>query len=258
MTTIETIRRGGRLVALVQGESVLREHLIQGSASTQAGPGGRGGVEYIDLGPSRRAVRRHLRHGGLFGGLLGDLFAGTSRTLKEFFTLLRARERGAPVVRPLAAMTERSFGIFYKADLFTEEVPSLTLGQELAAGAPTDLKPLLRALVDLHRGGVDHPDLQLDNILIPRDGTSWMVVDLDGARLRDVLPPSARLKSLLRLDRSYEKRYGRKGPLSFLRRYRFLHHYMMVTGLRSRDWLDEFRAEARRRQWHRLGWKGSV
>ncbi|MGE4157948.1 MAG: lipopolysaccharide kinase InaA family protein [Planctomycetota bacterium] len=256
MTTIETIRRGGRLVALVQGESVLREHLTHGSAFTQAGPGGRGGIEYIELGHDRRAVRRHLRHGGLFGNLLGDLFAGTSRTLREFLTLLKARERGAPVVRPLAAITERIFGIFYRADLFTEEVPSRTLRQELESGAPEDLKPLLRALVDLHRGGVDHPDLQLDNILIPKDGSPWMVVDLDGARLHDVLPPSARLRSLLRLDRSYEKRFGQQGPVGFLRRYRFLHHYMKVTGLKSSDWLDEFRAEKLRRAWHRLGWQG--
>lgn len=256
MTTIETIRQGARLVALVEGESALREHITQGGAATQSGPGGRGGVDYIELGPARRAVRRHLRHGGLLGPLLGDLFAGTSRTLREFFTLLRARERGAPVVRPLAASTERHFGVFYKADLFTEEVPSCTLGELLGRGAPEDLKPLLRALLDLHRGGVDHADLQLENILVPRDGSPWVVVDLDGARVHDVLPPTLRLRSLFRLDRSYEKRFGRGGPVGFLRRYRFLHHYLKVSGLKSRDWMDEIRREARLRSWHRLAWGG--
>jgi hypothetical protein len=151
-------------------------------------------------------------------------------------------------------VTERHFSLFYRGDIVTEMLPSRTFGDMLDEKELPDLRHLLKLLLDLHRGGVEHVDLNINNILVPIEEGPWMVIDLDRGKLHRVLPVSKRLNALLRLDRSYQKKYGSDGPLSFRRRYRIWHHYLLQSGLKPKDYKNILREESVKRRWRQLLW----
>jgi len=150
--------------------------------------GGRGTVAFVhDAG--RRWVLRHYRRGGLVARLLGDayLWTGADRTraFREWRLLRELHARGLPVPVPVAARYDRS-GIFYRADLITEELPTrLTLARALAA-APLDAatwRRIGRCVGRLHAHGVQHADLNAHNLLLGTDGAVY-VLDFDRGRIR--------------------------------------------------------------------------
>ena len=66
----------------------------------------------------------------------------------------------------------------------------------------------------MHDAGVDHPDLNLGNLMVRSGdgGPEAFVIDLDGARLHPgPLATAKRRAALLRLERSYLKRFGGGG-----------------------------------------------
>jgi 3-deoxy-D-manno-octulosonic acid kinase len=164
-----------------------REHW-RAAGSLQEAAGGRGTVAFIRDG-GRRWVLRHYRRGGLVAQLLGDryLWTGADRTraCREWRLLRELRAAGLPVPVPVAARYERR-GLFYRADLLTEELPTrLTLAQALQQG-PLDRaqwRAVGACIGRLHAHGVHHADLNAHNLLLGDDGTVY-VLDFDRSRIR--------------------------------------------------------------------------
>jgi 3-deoxy-D-manno-octulosonic acid kinase len=179
-------------------------------------------------------VRRYL-HGGLFGPLLGGIFAGASRALREARIAEYVRCKGVPTYFPLAAVTVRFLGIFYRAYLISRE---LLKGKDLLAflesNPPLKLRRKVferagRAVRKMHDLGVYHGDLHLKNLFVrtPAEGEAEVyILDWDKSRASGVLSKRRRILNLARLDRSGAK-HGRRGvEISALDRLRFLRGYL--------------------------------
>ena len=70
---------------------------------------------------------RHYYRGGLVGKINKDRFlrepAEKSRAIYEFDLLLKLREKGLPVPRPVATRMEKTEVFSYKADILVEVIP---------------------------------------------------------------------------------------------------------------------------------------
>ena len=164
-----------------------REHWRARGALEEAA-GGRGTVAFVRDG-GRRWVLRHYRRGGLVARLLGDHYlwtgAGRTRAFREWRLLRELHAAGLPVPAPVAARYLRR-GLFYRADLVTEELPTrLTLAQALERG-PLDAatwRSVGACVGGLHRRGVHHADLNAHNLLLGT-GSRVYVLDFDRGRIR--------------------------------------------------------------------------
>ena len=171
--------------------------------------GGRGSAGFIDHGP-HGLVLRHYRRGGLVGRWLHDTYlgrnAGTSRAMREFALLAQLRAGGLPVPQPVGARMQRSGLWRYRADLIVERLPDTrTLAERLAAGERLDAAQWHRigaTIRQLHEAGVDHVDLNANNLLVAADGTVW-IIDFDRCRARG--GHAWRAGNLARLHRSLRK-----------------------------------------------------
>ena len=183
-------------------------------------------------GGGERWVVRHYHRGGAIAPILGDRYLrlGTPRPLQELEVGWEVEARGIPTPEHLAAAVYPS-GIWYRGDLVTRHVPdSRDLAAVLFPGRSLGSRPLARsgsrpdgtarradplASVEatgrlfrtLHDGGLDHPDLNLKNVLISGTGTGVqaLVLDLDGARLGDGVGDAARRRMISRFWRSARK-----------------------------------------------------
>ena len=181
---------------------------------------GRGQVFSVDApapGPEGRErwVVRHYQRGGALGPILGDryLALGRFRPLCETVASLEARGRGIPTPAVVAGIVYPA-GIFYRADLVTEEIPGgVDLSQVLFGATPSgiDAEAALIAtggiVRNLERNGLYHPDLNAKNIVLTstNEGVDAYLVDLDRccARPRGVPAPAFPMRR--RLERSLLK-----------------------------------------------------
>jgi len=171
---------------------------------------GRGSAWFVEA-PWTRAVLRHYRRGGMIARLMGDLYGwhGPERTrgFAEFRLLARMSALGLPVPVPLAARYER-VGPWYRADLLIERiagaVPLTTLLRHDLAAAPWEA--VGAAIARFHRAGIDHADLNANNILVDPGGRIWLI-DFDRSRQRSE-HPRWRASNLRRLRRSIHKLIG--------------------------------------------------
>jgi 3-deoxy-D-manno-octulosonic acid kinase len=179
-----------------------RQH---GTVEQQAG--GRGAIVFLRDG-TRRWVLRHYRRGGSVARLLGDryLYTGGDRTraFREWRLLHALVALGLPAPRPIAARFLRG-GVFYTADLLTEELPSrLTLARALAAGPLPAARwtDIGRCIGAFHAQGVRHADLNAHNIVLG-PGHEVYLLDFDRGRIgrRGAWEEAV----LLRLERSLRK-----------------------------------------------------
>lgn len=170
--------------------------------------GGRGSAWFVEL-PEGRCVLRHYRRGGLPARVLTDqyLYAGRgrSRPWREWHLLQTLRQHSLPVPRPVAARIRRD-RIFYRGDLLVERIPAarpLTqlIREDAADQAVWDA--VGRCIRRFHDHGVDHADLNADNILVDNAGTVHLV-DLDQGRIRKPCLCWQR-DNVLRLRRHLEK-----------------------------------------------------
>lgn len=190
-----------------------------------------------------RWVVRHYHRGGAVASVLGDRYlrASTPRPLREYRLLRALEDLDVPVPRPVGAAVYPA-GLFYRGDLVTEWVAgSMDLAAVLfgaaqldevepgdAAAAPTPdrsspgtalaaeaaMEAAGRLVRLLHERGVDHPDLNLKNILVAPgpDGPRALVIDLDRARVwARGLSARARRRMLTRFRRSLLKWEDRAG-----------------------------------------------
>lgn len=150
--------------------------------------GGRGTIAFVREG-GQRWVLRHYRRGGLVARFLDDAYLWTgaerTRSFTEWRLLYRLRDWGLPVPRPVAARYART-GLFYRADLLTEELPTrTTLAMALATSAldGKSWRAIGRCIAGLHARGVHHADLNAHNLLLATDGAVY-VLDFDRGRVR--------------------------------------------------------------------------
>lgn len=179
-----------------------------GPRAAPVATGGRGAAWFVDA-PFGAAVLRRYRRGGLAARLSRDRYwwSGEARvrSVAEFRVLGEVRRRGVPVPAPLAAMYLRS-GAHYRAAILVERIAGArTLAELMLAGA-APWEDAGRLVARAHRAGLDHADLNADNILLDPAGQGSLI-DLDRGALR---PPAGawRERNLERLRRSLHKRRG--------------------------------------------------
>jgi 3-deoxy-D-manno-octulosonic acid kinase len=165
-----------------------------------------------------RWMVRRLRHGGMLSSATRGLFlrwAG-NRPQNELIISCALARRGIPTPAVVAAVIYPA-GPFYRGEVAREfveargDLAGCLFDPELAR--PDERTALMGAagtlVGNLHKAGLDHPDLNLRNILIvSRPGTdaleAW-ILDLEKCRLARDLPGRAREAMLARLRRSVSR-----------------------------------------------------
>lgn len=192
-----------------------------------SGLAGRGALARVEL-PDGRALLRLYRRGGLMGKLVRRLSLDPERARAELSLNARARERGASVAEPLAAITRRR-SIGFEHALATREVDGARdLERVLVEAKGAERRRALAAAGEavrrLHEAGVDHVDLNVKNVLVTA-AQGAVVIDLDRGTLHAPLAESARRRNLVRLLRSAWKLHLKKGALEPRDAFRFARAY---------------------------------
>ena len=223
---------------------------------------GRGATPAIPIRSGVRMILRRYRHGGLLSQLTGSLYIGPERALSELRVTARAASLGAPVPRVLCLVLWPVLGPFWSGLIGTREES----GARDLLGAARTVEPAKaraelaldagRAIRKLHDAGVDHPDLQVRNVLSQDDNGKRriVVIDLDRAAYYTSggLPIRRRAANLGRLLRSVVKtglwpeRIGETESAAFLEGY--------IDGDRDlrdalRGWLRRERLKLRLHTW---------
>lgn len=184
--------------------AVWRDHTQ--SNTTEAHAPGRGATAVVSL-PSGALRLKQLRRGGLLGPIWKDRFFGTGRLLENLEIPAEAIRRGVPTPEAVALFLVPGPPMLYRGWLAVEEIEDAAdLWKKLEADEeiPVALNLCGRAIRKMHDAGLDHPDLNIGNLLIRHDEA--IVIDLDKARLADSPVSLARRRAnLARLDRSYVK-----------------------------------------------------
>ncbi len=187
---------------------------------------GRGRVYSVPApvpGPDARErwVVRHYYRGGAVARVLDDRYLGVgqARPLLEAEAAGRARERGIPTPAAVAGAVYPA-GIWYRADLVTEEIPDaadlarvLFVEDTHATGREAALAAAGGLVRALEKAGLYHPDLNAKNIVLRTDGGGPRahLVDLDRCRARTAGVPAPAFPMRRRLERSLRKFQMRTG-----------------------------------------------
>jgi 3-deoxy-D-manno-octulosonic acid kinase len=170
--------------------------------------GGRGAAYYVDA-PFGHCVLRLYRRGGLVARMstADYLWFGeaATRSIAEFRLTQEARRRGIPVPAPVAAHYQRR-GLRYRAAILLERLHGVQTLATLATAPRAPWDAAGRLVARMHRAGLDHADLNADNLLFDATGEGW-VIDLDRGLFRTI-GNGWRERNLQRLHRSLLKRRG--------------------------------------------------
>jgi 3-deoxy-D-manno-octulosonic acid kinase len=231
LTLVEEVDRGAGRRLVVRADrraAVLAAGLLQPSAwegRLSSGGSGRGRAGRLVLEDGEVVWLKRLRRGGTLASLWRERFLGRGRLLRNVTVALEAVARGVPTPRPVALLTEEGPPGLFRGWLATELVEGASdLAALLRAGraGEADLRAALRAVRALHDAGIEHPDLNLGNLLVRPGpaGPEGFVIDLDRARLRrTALAPVSRQAALRRLERSHAKLFGGPGPFDWYDAY---------------------------------------
>jgi 3-deoxy-D-manno-octulosonic acid kinase len=231
LTPFEVRRAGGAAGMAGYGSILFDARLVQQAGAewfdpqwwgTRAEPvaaGGRGAAWYVD-GPFGAGVLRHYLRGGLAARFSRDAYwwrgADRTRSFAEFRLTRALHTLGLPVPRPIAACYWRA-GLSYRAAILVERLPGVTsfaaLASQSGEGAPWESAG--RLLARFHRAGLDHADLNADNLLFDPFGKGWLI-DFDKSSLR--IPATGwRESNPARLRRSLLKLRGARDEAAVLR-----------------------------------------
>jgi 3-deoxy-D-manno-octulosonic acid kinase len=206
--------------------------------------GGRSLHPSIPLTEGQRMVLRRYLHGGLLRAVTRDLYALGSRSFRELALTEEIRSFRIPTIEPIGAVHQSVIFPFYRAYLFTLEVPgardSIQFFQDIGSRPVGEVLALKRKIIraagrlvrHFHDSGFFHADLQLRNLLIA--DPQVLLIDFDRSCRMQNLSDRRRMKNLLRLNRSVDKWKRRGLPVTFSDRLRF---FLAYTGedLRARD-----------------------
>lgn len=213
-TETEQLVRSGRCVLLrdITLDEVSRRWLRPDHWEGKARPvvtGGRGGAWFVHS-PLGELVLRRYHRGGLAARFSnsGYLFLGYrhTRSHAEFRLLQRLHDLGLPVPQPIAALACRS-GLTYRASILLRRLPGASpLPEQEHLGEVKLWEEVGRVLRQFHDAGLDHCDLNCDNILVA--GGTVSLIDFDRCRLRVPNRHGTRWqqRNLRRLYRSIGKR----------------------------------------------------
>lgn len=227
-----------------------------------------------------RFIIRNYRHGGLFGKLLGGIFYNEKRPVNEVAVNEIALQKDVPSAEVVAVIKRRLWGLFYKADFISREIPdAVDLIQLITESSLIFIKrfkkPIILVLAgllrDMHDAGIFHADLHLKNILVKRNITGEFhayIIDLDKSVVVEKLDIDKRMENLLRLDRSVEKLrwlscrtntslYEKMGSISRADKIRFFRSYMLCGNVLDKDWKKYARRHHSRHAFHKLWWHTS-
>lgn len=151
---------------------------------------GRATVWFIQQGDLGLLLRHYYR-GGLVGKINKDRFlrepAEKSRAIYEFDLLLKLREKGLSVPKPVAARMEKTGVFSYKADILVEVIPGAVDVYRLLREKPLSAElwqKIGAAIKELHDAGVYHSDLNCHNLMLDDNDKAW-IVDFDKCGFRD-------------------------------------------------------------------------
>jgi len=183
------------------------------ASASPDGPG-RGAAGSLDLGGETLFLKQ-LRRGGMLARLWRQRHAGRRRLLDNLTVPLAVARRGIATAAPVALLLVQGPPGLYRGWLATRRIAGARdLAQGLASPSPPGsavLATVLALVRRMHDAGVEHPDLNLGNLLWRSGpaGPEAFVVDLDRVRLRDApLSFRRRQRAVRRLERSYLKRFG--------------------------------------------------
>lgn len=186
---------------------------LEGSQSSR-----RGAALFVNY-DGARWVLRHYHRGGRMASLSRDsyLWLGETavRSFAEWELLQQVVGWSLPAPRPVAARYQRR-GLMYKADILIERIPgarSLTELLSTDALPPDGMRNVGAVVRQFHERGVDHADLNADNILFDRESRVYLI-DFDRGRIRTPAV-SWQQGNLSRLHRSLERRRERIESLEF-------------------------------------------
>jgi len=190
-----------------------------GDRAEAVAAGGRGAAWFV-AGPFGAGVLRHYLRGGLAARFSRDAYwwrgADRTRSFAEFRLARALHTLGLPVPRPLAACYWRE-GLRYRAAILVERVEGARSFGALAAaqGEAAPWESAGRLVARFHRAGLDHADLNADNILFDAFGKG-LLIDFDKSMLR--IPATGwREANLARLRRSLLKLRGARDEGAVLR-----------------------------------------
>ncbi|WP_228677642.1 3-deoxy-D-manno-octulosonic acid kinase [Marinobacter lipolyticus] len=187
-----------------------------GDKAVPVSAGGRGSAWFIRSARGQ-LVLRYYRRGGLVARLSERryLFTGYERTRSflEFRLLNELTNKGLPVPQPVAALVVRQSKVSYEAAIIIERIEGAQpLPEHSAMNDEALWRRVGQTIAWFHREGLDHVDLNCDNILV--SGDRVFLIDFDRCRLRRETLGSANWKesNLKRLRRSVDKRFGQLEP----------------------------------------------
>lgn len=185
-----------------------------GADATPVTSGGRGAAFFVDT-PFGACVLRHYRRGGWAArfSAAAYLWLGERhvRSVAEFRLAREVLARDVPVPAPVAACYWRHC-FSYRAALLMRRLPGTRTLAELALDGCAPWQAAGALVARMHRAGLDHADLNADNLLFDDAHRGW-VIDLDRGRLR-VPAAGWRERNLQRLLRSLLKRRGSRDVAS--------------------------------------------
>lgn len=224
-----------------------------------------------------RLIIRNYWHGGLFGKLFGGIFYNEKRPINEIAVNEIALKNNVPAAEVVAIIKRRLWGLFYKADFVSKEIPdAVDIIQFITESSLPSLqrfkKPIICVLAGLlrnmHDAGIFHADLHLKNILVKRETNGEFhtyIIDLDKSVVTEKLSIDKRMKNLLRLDRSVEKlrwlsdktdtSLNQKTDLiSAIDKIRFFKSYMLYGAALDKDWKKYIHRHHSRHDIHKFWW----
>lgn len=183
-----------------------------GSKASSVSSGGRGSAWFIDA-EHCQFVLRHYRRGGVVARFAerSYLFTGYSnaRSLVEFRLLCQLKSLMLPVPAPVAALAWKHRLFWYRAAILVERIPgAVNLPDSSRLREKSLWIQLGQVIRRFHDSGLNHVDLNCDNILVA--GDEIYLIDFDRCKL---LPGKAnradspwKYQNLERLHRSIRKR----------------------------------------------------
>jgi 3-deoxy-D-manno-octulosonic acid kinase len=174
--------------------------------------GGRGGAWFIDMEPPGM-VLRHYRRGGMMAHFAEKtyLFTGfdQARSLAEFRLLGQLRSLGLPVPEAIAAIAWKYRLFWYRAAILVRRIPNaVTFSDSARLNDELLWTQLGRVIRRFHDHGLDHVDLNCDNILVA--GDQLYLIDFDRCKLvvesEHETDSAWKQRNLERLQRSVRKR----------------------------------------------------
>lgn len=183
-----------------------------GTCASEVTAGGRGGAWFIEAEPFDM-VLRHYRRGGLMARLSkrSYWFTGfhSTRSIEEFRLMRRLRNIGLPVPDVVAAIAWRHRLFWYRAAILVKRIPGAVTFPDCQHIHEATLWEGLGVIIRrFHDAGLNHVDLNCDNILVT--GDQIYLIDFDRCRLLDDSDDATgskwRQRNLERLRRSVHKR----------------------------------------------------